>query len=418
MGSQLEDGREGNIEMEKGEGWQLSTLAAQAGFCQDGNGHSITGRGKALWTFAGFQFESLQHFEGSPYMYRRIKGPNSDDLAHAVASLESAEAGLATSSGMGATVAAIMGLLSAGDTILTHLDTYGGTTEFFNVDARRFGINVHFANVLDVDILKESLASLTAGGDLEDVSQKKKVMVFLETITNPIIREADVPAISAVVKKYGALLVVDHTFATPLRERPLLQGADLVVHSASKFLGGHNDLIAGVLVGPSAYVKKAARIAEGWGLCASAFDAWQAVRGIRTLQVRMERSWANAEELVKRLSASGLTLKVNSAHRCAVFSCEVYGGLDGVARALPAMHLIKLTPTLGGVTTTLSHPASSSHRNFAPIERRKSGISDGLIRISVGLEDANDLWADLQQGLMAAKSTENGLEKAISDLSM
>lgn len=140
--------------------------------------------------------------------------------------------------------------------------------------------------------------------------------------------------------------------------------------------------------------------------------------GEMCMQVRMQRSWANAEEIVKRVSASGLALKVNSAPRCAVFSCEVHGGLDGVARALPAMSLIKLTPTLGGVTTTLSHPASSSHKNFATTERRKSGISDGLIRISVGLEDAHDLWADLRQGLMAAKCTENKVVKQIADLSI
>lgn len=132
----------------------------------------------------------------------------------------------------------------------------------------------------------------------------------------------------------------------------------------------------------------------------------------------MERSWANAETLVKKVSASGLALTVNSAPKCAVFSCEVYGGLDGVARALPAMRLIKLTPTLGGVTTTLSHPATSSHRNFTSEERRKSGILDGLIRISVGLEDADELWTDLQQGLVAAKATENGLAKKISNLSI
>lgn len=412
MGSVDEDGRrdESNTGSLEGKNrWQLSTLAAQAGFCQsEGTSHSISHRGKALFTSAGYQFESLQEQEESPYMYRRFKAPNSDDLAHAVALLESAEAGLATSSGMGATVAAVMGMLSAGDLVLTHFDTYGGTTEFFNVDARRFGIVVQFLDVQDVNILEASLLSLKVGKAAIQAGihfKEPKVLVFLETITNPLIREADVSAISAVVKKYGALLVVDHTFATPLRESPILQGADLVVHSASKFLGGHNDLVAGVVVGSAVHVQKATRIAVGWGLCASPFDAWLTLRGIRTLQVRMERSWANAEKLVKRLSASGLTLAVNSAPKCAVFSCEIYGGKEGVSRLLTAVHLIKLTPTLGGVTTTLSHPVTSSHKNFAAVERRKLGIADGLIRISVGLEDADELWVDLQQGLMAAKST-------------
>lgn len=135
-------------------------------------------------------------------------------------------------------------------------------------------------------------------------------------------------------------------------------------------------------------------------------------------QVRMERSWASAENLVKKLSASNLALTVNSAPRCAVFSCEVHDGFDGVARAISAMRLIKLTDSLGGVTTTLSHSASSSHKSMPSIDRQKLGIKDGLIRISVGLEDADELWADLQKGLMAAKPKENGAVSDISRLSI
>jgi methionine-gamma-lyase len=137
------------------------------------------------------------------------------------------------------------------------------------------------------------------------------------------------------------------------------------------------------------------------------------------MQVRMERAWDNAEKLVKKLKGSGLVRVVYSAPKCAVFSCEAHGGMEGVTTAMSAMHLIKFTPTLGGVTTTLSHPATTSHKIFAVVERRKAGIVDGLIRISVGIEDAEELWADLRKGLLAAQSTaQNGLVKDMSDISL
>ncbi|KAL3691733.1 hypothetical protein R1sor_005384 [Riccia sorocarpa] len=377
---------------------QVATIAAQAGFCNKENFVDRTGHGKAIYAASVYEFESLEEYMASAHTYGRCGHPNSDDMAHAIACLESAEAGLATSSGMGAIVCTVLSLMKGGDTMIVHADTNGGTNFFFAEHVRSFGMKVEFVDVLDVVTLEATLSRCK-----ETSSDDSRVLIFFETITNPLLRVADVAAISAVGKRFGALLLVDNTFATPLRCKPLLQGADVVVHSATKFLGGHSDMIAGAVVGSAKLVSQAKAVADCWGLSISPFEAWLCVRSIRTLEIRMERSWATAEKLAVRLRAEkhGI-LQVNSPPKCAVLSFEVVGGLEGVKTVIRSLGVIKFASSLGGVTTTVSHPASDSHADLHPEERDHIGIHDGLIRLSVGLEDFEDISTDLLRAIRTA----------------
>ncbi|KAL3691735.1 hypothetical protein R1sor_005386 [Riccia sorocarpa] len=379
---------------------QFATITAQAGFCKEENFVNRTGHGKAICTASTYEFDSLEEHMAATHVYRRDGHPNSDDMAHAIACLESAETGLATSSGMGAVVCTVLSLMKGGDTVLVHGDTYGGTNALFEEDVRRFGMNVEFVDVLDVVALE---AALTRCTETPSGSGDGRVIVFCETITNPLIRVADVTAISSVCKRFGALLVVDNTFGTPLRSKPLLQGADLVVHSATKFLGGHSDLIAGTVVGSAKLVKQARAVAVRWGLTVSPFEAWLCTRSIRTLQIRLERAWTTSEKLAARLRGEkhGI-LEVNSAPKCAVLSFLVVGGLHGAKTLAKTLSFIKVASSLGGVTTTVSHPASDSHGDLRPEERERLGIHDGLIRVSVGIEDFEDISNDLLRAVRAA----------------
>ncbi|MCO5597256.1 hypothetical protein L7F22_051332 [Adiantum nelumboides] len=301
---------------------------------------------------------------------------------------------------MGAIISAIMSICKHGDIIIVNSDVYGVTYEFFKTDVERFGIDVLFENIFEAPLLENILQKTV--GDLSICITKRSVVVFLESITNPLVKVADIPEIAKLCQKYAATLIVDNTMATPLRVKPLLKGANLVVHSATKYLGGHSDLMAGVVVGPSILIEQAALLAKRWGLTSAPFDAWLAIRGIHTLQVRMQRSWHSAETLSKQCLASGLALRVLSAPMCAILCVEVHGGLEGVKRAIESFNLIHLSPSFGGTSTTVSHSATSSHKSLGVELRRKLGITDGILRISVGLEGVEEIWADLQAGLHAA----------------
>eukprot|EP00249_Psilotum_nudum_P015680 c25464_g1_i2 orf=352-1092(-) len=183
-----------------------------------------------------------------------------------------------------------------------------------------------------------------------------------------------------------------------------VQGAHLVVHSATKYIGGHDDLMAGAVVGSSPLIEQAKKLAARWGLTVAPFDAWLAIRSIHSLQVRVERAWASAATLAERIIASRLALQVNAAPRCAIICIEVPGGYEGVNRAIKSFALVKLSPSFGGTCTSVSHSASSSHKFLSPQERKRLGITDGILRISVGLENVEDIWADLNCGLLAAAS--------------
>jgi cystathionine beta-lyase/cystathionine gamma-synthase len=366
---------------------QIATLCAHAGAgdAQPAPRSHIT----PLWQNSVFDFESIAESEPAlagqgGHFYRRNGVPNTDELAAAVAALEGAAAGLAATSGMGAIAAAILAHCKAGDRFLVQRDAYGGTPALVDRDLARFGLRSERVDAYDAAALAPQLRGAR--------------MLLVESLSNPLLRETDVGALAAVCREAGVLLMVDNTFATPVRGRPLAEGADLIVHSATKFLGGHHDLIAGVLCGSAALIDPARAVAYRMGLTAAPFDAWLAVRGLRTLEVRMQRAWATTAELARRLRAHAAVRAVHTAERSALVSFDT-GDLAAAERVVRSCSLITLTPSLGGVTTTLSHSASSSHRGLSPAERSAIGVGDGLLRVSVGLESVDDLWADLAAGL-------------------
>lgn len=318
------------------------------------------------------------------HAYARNGLPNTDALGHAVAALEGAEAGLATSSGMGATTTVALSVCSQGDTVAVQRDAYGGTIAVLASDLTRFGIRTVAVDAYDLTALREA--------------SRGARLVMVESISNPLLKRVDLDAVSTICRENQALLCVDNTFATPLAVRPLERGADLVVHSATKFIGGHHDLIAGVVAGSREHVGPAEALAIRMGLTAQPFAAWLALRGLRTLDVRMRRAWENATELARRLNDAASVESVYSTDECALVSFDL-GTYEAAERMVGATQLITLSPSLGGITTTLSHSATSSHRALTEEQREEIGVGPGLLRISVGVEAVDDLWRDLELGL-------------------
>ena len=359
-----------------------ATVAARAGDAESGS--EITPHVEPLYQVSVYDFPSidasLPALAGqSGHVYARHGLPNTDTLGRAVAELEGAAAGLATSSGMGATAAAVMSLCGAGDRVLVQRDAYGGTGAMFDADLARFGVKVEYVDAYDV----AAVAAAVPGAKL----------LMVESISNPLLKPVDIAALALHCRDAGAALIVDNTFATPLAIQPLAAGADLVVHSATKFLGGHHDLVAGVIAGDRERVQVARGVAIRLGLTASPFNAWLAVRGIRTLDVRMRRAWANAAELAERLRGDDRVSAVFTADKCALVTFDL-GSYEAAERLVTSLSLVTLSPSLGGVTTTISHPATSSHRALTEAQRAAIGITPGMLRVSVGIESIDDVWTD------------------------
>jgi methionine-gamma-lyase len=321
--------------------------------------------------------------------------PNADELGAAVAALEGAADGVSTSAGMGAITALVMAFCAAGDRVLVQRDAYGGTLSLLQNDLARFEVDVVAVDAYDHEVFARAFDGVGT-----KMSARRVAMALVETVSNPLLREVDIGALATMCRKFGTALVCDNTFATPLRGRPLEHGAALVVHSATKFLGGHGDLMAGAVAGDRVRVSMVRGAVTRMGLNAAPMDAWLAVRGLRTLDVRMQRAWATAELLAERLRAHPAVHAVHAAQRCALLSMDL-GSEPAAARFIERLQLVTLTPSLGSVTTTASHPASSSHRDVAPDMRATIGVSDGLVRLSIGIEAASDVWADIERALAA-----------------
>jgi cystathionine beta-lyase/cystathionine gamma-synthase len=337
-----------------------------------------------------FEFPSIEASEPAlrgeaGYVYARYGMPNGRSLEHTVARLEGGEDALATSSGMAAILCAVLACTKAGDRVLCQADAYGGTRSLFERDLVRAGLEVRYVDAYDPAKVGDALAQGAR-------------CVMVESLSNPLVREVDVSALSWHCRTYGAHLCVDNTFATPVFRRPLSQGADVIVHSATKFLGGHHDLCAGVMVGPTALVHEARGIALRMGCLVSPFEAWLASRGIKTLDVRMQRSDENARELAARLSQHPRIRALHYPGWGAMLSFDV-GSREAAEQVVTRSANIPLTPSLGGTETAFSHSATSSHRGVPQEEREALGIGDGLLRLSVGIEDIEDLWSELSQAL-------------------
>lgn len=348
-----------------------------------------------IYQTAIFKHPFGAQIRGRELKYSREDNPTVNLLEKRMAALEGGEDCLAFSSGMAAISTLVMGTLSKGDTILTSKEIYGATLILFR-SLEKFGIKVEA-------VLNESV---------QDHIRRGTKMVFVETITNPVLKVSDIPSLIKTCKEEGAIMVVDNTFATPVNFRPLEFGADYVVESATKYLGGHNDVIAGILAGSG--LDQIWEWRRNLGGSLDPFAAYLVLRGLKTLKLRVQEHNRRAQEVaeyleghrkVKRVHYPGLRssryFEVASRFMKGfggVVAFQVEGG-EKAQKLLRSFRLIKTAPSLGGAETLITHPASSSHKNISPAERKELGIEDGLLRISVGLEDIEDIIRDLEQGL-------------------
>jgi cystathionine beta-lyase/cystathionine gamma-synthase len=345
--------------------------------------------------------DALYDGKADGFIYARDGHPNAAQLAEKMARLEGAEAGLVCASGMGAIAAVFLSLLSQHDHVLVARGMYGKTTALVARQLSRWGIDNSFFDAADAASLQSQLTPKTR-------------LVFVETISNPLLSIADLDSLAAIARDSGIPLAVDNTFA-PLLCRPIERGATLVAHSATKMIGGHSDLTLGVLVGPRHYIDPIRIVASTLGQTGNPFESWLALRGLATLSVRMDRASRTALELARRFEEHP---KVNRALYPGLESHPEFALaarlLEGGSGAMVTIDLgtrvraesfirnlvsIPFAPSLGDVQTTLSHPATTSHRGQDEAQLAQQGMTAGMVRISVGLEDPEDLWAEFRQGL-------------------
>lgn len=347
------------------------------------------------------QIDAIYEGEQSGFTYRRDGDVNSEMLAAKVAELEAAEAALVCASGMGAEAALFLALLGAGDDVALSDGLYGKTIALVGRELSRFGVGHRFFDATRPETLREAISPRTR-------------LVFAETLSNPLVRLADLEGLAEVAHEVGALLAVDHTFA-PLLCRPIESGADAVTHSLTKLIGGHSDLILGLVAGSVDVIDRARGVSSAFGLVGNPFESWLTLRGIASLGVRSARACATALDLASRLESCPQVRRVHypglASHpdhdraettlrggfgTIATIDLGGRGEADSFIRALEH---IPFAPSLGDATTTLSHPASTSHRGQSAEMWARQGITPGLIRLSFGLEDPDDLWDDLRAAL-------------------
>jgi cystathionine gamma-synthase len=348
----------------------------------------------STYTFAGFG-------QRRAYDYSRSANPTRDALAEALATLEGGAGAVITASGMAA-VNLPCQLLAPGDVLLAPHDCYGGTYRLFDALHRRGALQTVFVDYRDAQTVQAAL-------------QKKPKLIWVETPSNPLLRLTDIAAMSRAAKTAGALLAVDNTFMSPAWQLPLSLGADIVVHSTTKYLNGHSDVVGGAVV---AATKELHDQLLWWANCTgvtgSPFDSFMTLRGVRTLHARMAVHASNAEKLAQLLAAHPAVQRVyfpglpsHPEHALAkqqqqtfgaMVSFELKGGLPQVQAFLDGLHLFSLAESLGGVESLIAHPATMTHSALSAEVRSRAGIGDGLLRVSVGIED----WRDLERDLLAA----------------
>lgn len=341
------------------------------------------------------------------FVYSRVGNPTTSLLEQRIADLEGGEAALATASGMGATTSLLWTLLSPDDEVIADKTLYGCTFGFFNHGLAKFGVKITHLD-------------LTQPANLEAAISARTKVVFFESPSNPNMRLVDIAAVSAIAHRHAAKVVVDNTYCTPYLQRPIELGADYVVHSATKYLGGHGDLIAGAVVGPKESLDQVRfyGIKDMTGAVLSSQDAFLILRGIKTLALRMHRHSENAQGLAEYLASHA---KVAICHYPGLASFpqrelarrqmklpggmvafELKGGIEAGRRFMNALQLITRAVSLGDAESLAQHPASMTHSFYTPEERREHLIGEGLVRISAGLEDLDDLLEDVAQALAAA----------------
>ncbi len=370
-----------------------------------------------IYATSSFAFNNMEEgidiFTGvkSGHVYSRYGNPTIDVVGQKIADLEAYNTGLdafgyLTSSGMSAISTLVLSILKQGDTVLTQGDLYGGTTELLLKVVANSGIKTIFIDLTDADAIEQLC-----------LTNRSIRMIYLETPANPTMKCIDIRMISRIAKKYGVITCVDNTFCTPLIQQPLSMGVDFVIHSTTKFINGHGNSIAGVIVGHDEKFKK-----QVWttlkllGTNCSPWDAWLINNGLKTLALRMAKHSENAMQVALYLSKHPRIKKVNyngledhTYYEIAkkqmkafggMLSFEIIGDIKEVLSILNRLKFCTLAPTLGDVDTLVLHPATSSHLNVDKTLREINGITDGLVRLSVGIENVQDIIADLQQALL------------------
>ncbi len=341
------------------------------------------------------------------YAYSRLANPTTTALAAAIAELEGAEAGFVLASGMAAIHAALLTLLSAGDRIVATRAIYGSTRSLLDRQFGRLGVTIEYVEITDHAAVEAALAERPAR------------VLYLETISNPTIVVADIAALAAIAHRHGTLVVVDHTFASPYLCRPFELGADLVVHSATKYLSGHSDVLAGAVAGSAELVARVASVQVDTGATLAPFSAFLVLRGLPTLAIRVERHSATSLELARWLEGQPGIVRVHHPflpshpqHAVArrqfavgggMMAFELAGGRVAGEAFIDALSIPERTASLGSIHTIVAHPPSTTHRQYDDEQLAAAGIAPGLLRCSVGLEDLEDLVADFEQALEAAR---------------
>ena len=385
----------------------FSTLAIHHGYNAQDNEGALTPPVHFTSTFA---FETAEAggemFAGERqgHFYSRISNPTLDLLEKRIAALEGTEAGLALASGIGAISSTMWTLLSPGDEIIVDKTLYGCTFTFLNHGLAKFGIIVTHIDLSDPELLRQTIS-------------KKTKVVYFETPANPNMRLVDIAEVSKIAHSHDAMVVVDNTYATPYLSQPIQLGADIVVHSATKYLGGHGDLVAGLVAGKQEMVDQIRLygMKDMTGACMAPFNAMLVMRGLKTLSLRMDRHCQSAARVAEVLESHPMVesvcypgLKSFPQHDLAkkqmsdfggMITFEVKGGMQAGIKVMNALQMIQRAVSLGDAETLVQHPASMTHSTYTPEERLAHGISDGLIRLSVGLEELDDIIEDLHQAL-------------------
>jgi cystathionine beta-lyase/cystathionine gamma-synthase len=347
--------------------------------------------------------DRISNAEAPGFIYARDAHPNARLLAARLALLESAEWGLVTSSGMSALSGILLATLQQGGRVVASNRLYGRTAQLLHQELARFGVQSTFVDTNDVHQVELAL-------------NQPARLLLVETLSNPLLRIADLPALVRLAHDAGALFVVDNTFATPVLTRPLELGADLVMESLTKMIGGHSDVTLGFVCGRADLLPELSQVASIWGLSANPFDCWLADRSLATLELRMRTASANALALADWLAdQSGVSRVIYPARQdhpdhslsdriliggCGNMLCfDLAGGRDAVNRFMHRATGIPFSPSLGHTATTCSHPSTTSHRYVSPAEKSRQGITDGLIRLSVGVEELDSIQREMCKGL-------------------
>jgi len=376
-------------------------------------GHRRTSEGEhsePMFLTSSFVFESAAHaaarFGGSEpgNIYSRFTNPTVRTFEERLAALEGGERAVATSSGMAAILATCLALLQAGDHVVCSRSVFGTTNVLFEKYLKKFGVQTTFVALTEVASWQAAITPQTK-------------LFFLETPSNPLCEVADIPALAAVAHQHGILLAVDNCFCTPALQKPLELGADIVIHSATKYIDGQGRCLGGAVVGRQKEMEEVFGVVRTCGPTMSAFNAWVFLKGLETLRLRMHAHSDNALVLAQWLETRPEVAKVHYAglsshpqHELAkcqqtkfggVLSFELKGGRDEAWRFIDATKLMSITANLGDAKTTITHPATTTHGRLSPEAKAAAGITEGLIRIAVGLEDVADLQKDCERGFSA-----------------